>query len=161
MTVREIIIAVIGTRKPSPEESSLAEEVGRELAKNGITLICGGLGGVMEDTCRGARAEGGLTIGVIPGDDPKSANPYVQIPIVTGIGYARNVIIVKIAQAIIAVGGGYGTLTELGYALDSKKPVIGLKTWKFSRNNQMDKSIIRVNSAKEAVSKALKQVKRK
>jgi hypothetical protein len=71
------------------------------------------------------------------------------------------VIIVKTAQAIIAVGGGYGTLTELGYALDSKKPVIGLKTWKFSRNNQMDKSIIRVNSAKEAVSKALKQVKRK
>ena len=161
MTVREIIIAVIGTRKPSPEESSLAEEVGRELAKNGITLICGGLGGVMEDTCRGARAEGGLTIGVIPGDDPKSANPYVQIPIVTGIGYARNVIIVKTAQAIIAVGGGYGTLTELGYALDSKKPVIGLKTWKFSRNNQMDKSIIRVNSTKEAVNKALKQVKRK
>ena len=161
MTVREIIIAVIGTRKPSPEESSLAEEVGRELAKNGITLICGGLGGVMEDAYRGARAEGGLTIGVIPGDDPKSANPYVQIPIVTGIGYARNVIIVKIAQAIIAVGGGYGTLTELGYALDSKKPVIGLKTWKFSRNNQTDKSIIRVNSAKEAVSKALKQVKRK
>ena len=161
MTVREIIFAVIGTRKPSPEESSLAEEVGRELAKNGITLICGGLGGVMEDACRGARAEGGLTIGVIPGDDPKSANPYVQIPIVTGIGYARNVIIVKTAQAIIAVGGGYGTLTELGYALDSKKPVIGLKTWKFSRNNRMDKSIIRVNNAKEAVSKALKQVKRK
>ena len=161
MTVREIIIAVIGTRKPSPEESSLAEEVGRELAKNGITLICGGLGGVMEDACRGACAEGGLTIGVIPGDDPKSANPYVQIPIVTGIGYARNVIIVKTAQAIIAVGGGYGTLTELGYALDSKKPVIGLKTWKFSRNNQMDKSIIRANSAKEAVSKALKLVKRK
>ena len=161
MTVRETIIAVIGTRKPSPEESSLAEEVGRELAQNGITLICGGLGGVMEDAYRGARAEGGLTIGVIPGDDPKSANPYVQIPIVTGIGYARNVIIVKTAQAIIAVGGGYGTLTELGYALDSKKPVIGLKTWKFSRNNRMDKSIIRVNSAKEAVSKALKQVKRK
>ena len=161
MTAKEIIVAVIGTRKPSPEESTLAEEVGRELARNGITLICGGLGGVMEDACRGACAEGGLTIGVIPGDDVKSANPYVQIPIVTGIGYARNVIIVKTAQAIIAVGGGYGTLTELGYALDSKKPVIGLKTWKFFRNNQMDKSIIRVNSAKEAVSKALKLVKRK
>ena len=161
MTVREIIIAVIGTRQPSPEESKLAEEVGRELAKNGIALICGGLGGVMEDACRGACAEGGLTIGVIPGDDRKSANRYVQIPIATGIGYARNVIIVKTAQAIIAVGGGYGTLTELGYALDSKKPVIGLKTWKFSRNNRMDKSIIRAHNAKEAVSKALKLVKRK
>ena len=161
MTDREIIIAVIGTRQPSPEESKLAEEVGRELAKNGVALICGGLGGVMEDACRGAYAEGGLTIGVIPGDDRKSANRYVRIPISTGIGYARNVIIVKSAQAIIAVGGGYGTLTELGYALDSKKPVIGLKTWKFSRNNRMDKSIIRVNSAKEAVSKALQQVQRK
>ena len=161
MTDREIIIAVIGTRQPSPEESKLAEEVGRELAKNGIALICGGLGGVMEDACRGACAEGGLTIGVIPGDDRKSANPCVQIPIVTGIGYARNVIIIKSAQAIIAVGGGYGTLTEIGYALDSKKPVIGLKTWKFSRNNRIDKSIIRAHNAKEAVSKALKLVKRK
>ena len=161
MTAREIIIAVIGTRQPSPEESKLAEEVGRELAKNGIALICGGLGGVMEDACRGACAEGGLTIGVIPGDDRKSANPCVQIPIVTGIGYARNVIIIKSAQAIIAVGGGYGTLTEIGYALDSKKPVIGLKTWKFSRNNRIDKSIIRAHNAKEAVSKALKLVKRK
>ena len=80
----------------------------------------------MEDACRGARAEGGLTIGVIPGDDRKSANSYVQIPIVTGIGYARNVIIVKSAQAVIAVGGGYGTLTEIGYALDGKIPVIGI-----------------------------------
>jgi hypothetical protein len=161
MTDREIIIAVIGTRQPSPEESKLAEEVGRELAKNGVALICGGLGGVMEDACRGAYAEGGLTIGVIPGDDRKSANRYVRIPISTGIGYARNVIIVKSAQAIIAVGGGYGTLTEIGYALDSKKPVIGLKTWKFSRNNRMDKSIIRAHNAKEAVSKTLKLVKRK
>ena len=161
MTAREIIIAVIGTRQPSPEESKLAEEVGRELAKNGVALICGGLGGVMADACRGAHAEGGLTIGVIPGDDRKSANPYVQIPIVTGIGYARNVIIVKSAQAVIAVGGGYGTLTEIGYALDSKIPVIGLGTWKISRNNQLDKSIIRARNAKEAVNKALKLVKRK
>ena len=161
MTTREVIVAVIGTRQPSPEESKLAEEVGRELAKNGVALICGGLGGVMEDACRGAVAEGGLTIGVIPGEDRKSANPYVQIPIVTGIGYARNVIIVKSAQAVIAVGGGYGTLTEIGYALDSKIPVIGLGTWKISRNNQLDKSIIRARNAKEAVNKALKLVKRK
>ena len=161
MTVREVIVAVIGTRQPSPEESKLAEEVGRELAKNGVILICGGLGGVMADACRGARAEGGLTIGVIPGDDRKSANPYVQIPIVTGIGYARNVIIVKSAQAVIAVGGGYGTLTEIGYALDGKIPVIGLGTWKISRNNQLDKSIIRARNAKEAVNKALKLIKRK
>ena len=161
MTIREVIVAVIGTRQPSPEESKLAEEVGRELAKNGVALICGGLGGVMADACRGAHAEGGLTIGVIPGDDRKSANSYVQIPIVTGIGYARNVIIVKSAQAVIAVGGGYGTLTEIGYALDGKIPVIGLGTWKISRNNQLDKSIIRARNAKEAVNKALKLIKRK
>ena len=161
MTVKEIIIAVIGTRKPSPEEGQLAQEVGREFAKNGITLICGGLGGVMEEACRGAYAEGGLTIGVIPGDDRRSANPHVRIPIVTGIGYARNVIIIRSAQAVIAVGGGYGTLTEIGYALDGKIPVIGLKTWKISRNNQIDKSIIRADNAKQAVSKALKLIKRK
>jgi uncharacterized protein (TIGR00725 family) len=161
MTVKEIIIAVIGTRKPSPEEGQLAQEVGRELAKNGIALICGGLGGVMAEACRGACAEGGLTIGVIPGDDRKSANPHERIPIVTGIGYARNVIIIRSAQAVIAVGGGYGTLTEIGYALDAGIPVIGLKTWKISRNNQVDKSIIRADNAKQAVSKALKLIKRK
>jgi hypothetical protein len=161
MTVKEIIIAVIGTRKPSPEEGQLAQEVGRELAKNGIALICGGLGGVMAEACRGACAEGGLTIGVIPGDDRKSANPHVRIPIVTGIGYARNVIIIRSAQAVIAVGGGYGTLIEIGYALDAGIPVIGLKTWKISRNNQVDKSIIRADNAKQAVSKALKLIKRK
>ncbi len=160
MTAREtIIIAVIGTRQPSPEEATLAEEVGRELAKNGAVLVCGGLGGVMEAACRGACSEGGLTIGILPGDDAKSANPHVQIPIATGIGYARNAIIVKTAQAIIAVGGGYGTLTEIGYALDNKKPIIGLKTWKFSRNNHADKSIIRAHSAKESVKKALEMVK--
>jgi uncharacterized protein (TIGR00725 family) len=147
MTAREIvIIAVIGTRQPSTEEAKLAEEVGQEIAKNGAVLVCGGLGGVMEAACRGAFAEGGLTIGVLPGDDSKSANPNVQIPIVT-------------AQVIIAVGGGYGTLTEIAYALDNKKPIIGLKTWRFSRNNHADKSIIRARSAKEAVSKALRLVK--
>lgn len=161
MTTKETIIAVIGTRTPSPEEAKLAEEVGRELANHGAVLICGGLGGVMEAACHGACSEGGLTIGIIPSDDPKSANRYVKIPIATGIGYARNIIIVKSSQAIIAVGGGYGTLTEIGYALDSKIPVIGLGTWKISRNNQTDKSIIRVHNAKEAVIKALKLIKGK
>jgi hypothetical protein len=157
--MKEKIVAVIGTRTPSTEEAKLAEEVGRELAKNGVILICGGLGGVMEQACRGAFAEGGLTIGIIPDDDPKSANPYVKIPIATGMGYARNVIIVKSAQVIIAIGGAYGTLTEIGYALDSKVPVIGLRTWKISRNNQTDKSIIRVRNAREAVRQALKLIK--
>lgn len=158
-TKKTITIAVIGTRKPTPEEAQLAEEVGRELAKNGVTLICGGLMGVMEAACRGAHNEGGITIGILPGDDRNSANKFVQIPIATGIGYARNAVLVKSAQAAIAVGGGYGTLSEIAYALDAKIPVIGLKTWSLSRNGQKDKSIIVAKNAKTAVKKALNLIK--
>jgi uncharacterized protein (TIGR00725 family) len=149
------IIAVIGGRNPSKEEEETAEEVGRLLARHEAILICGGLTGVMEAACRGARSVGGLTIGVLPGNDASTANPHVQIPIVTNLGYARNVIVVKSARAVIAIGGGYGTLTEIGYALDLKIPVIGLKTWSLSRNHQIDKSIVRARNAKEAVKIAL------
>ncbi len=152
---RTKIIAVIGGSEPSPEEARLAEEVGRELGKQGATLVCGGLSGVMEAACRGASSEGGLTIGILPGDSSKTANPYVQIPIVTGIGYARNVAVVKSAQAVIAVGGSYGTLSEIAYALSSGIPVIGLNTWSLSRNGQQDNSIIPAQTAAEAVNKAL------
>ena len=149
------IIAVIGGSEPSTEEAKLAEEVGHELAKQGVVLICGGLGGVMEAACRGASSEGGATIGILPGDSPKAANPYVQIPIATGIGYARNVAVVKSAQAVIAVGGSYGTLSEIAHALQSGIPVIGLNTWSLSRNGQQDSSIILAQNATEAVNKAL------
>ena len=97
---KNIFIAVIGGSDCSPQEAKLAEAVGREIARHGAILVCGGLGGVMEAACRGASNEGGLTIGVLPGDNRLSANPYVQIPIVTGIGYARNVAVVKSAQAV-------------------------------------------------------------
>jgi hypothetical protein len=149
------IIAVIGGGQCSKEEARLAEEVGRQLAQRGATLICGGLGGVMEAACRGASSEGGTTIGVLPGDDSQSANPYVQIPIVTGIGYARNIAVVKSARAVIAIGGNYGTLSEISHALQSGIPVIGLNTWSLSRNGRQDKSIIPVQSPTEAVDKAL------
>ena len=109
-------IAVIGAEHPSQEEARLAEEVGRELARRGAILICGGLGGVMEAACKGASSEGGVTIGILPGDNPKTANPYVQIPIVTGIGYARNIIVVRTARAVIAIDGSYGTLSEIAHA---------------------------------------------
>jgi hypothetical protein len=147
------IIAVIGGRNPS--EAKLAEEVGKELARQGAILICGGLSGVMQAACEGAQSQGGITIGVLPGNDATTANPYVRIPIVTNLGYARNIIVVKSARAVIAIGGGYGTLTEIGYALDAKIPVIGLQTWSLSRNHQVDKSIVRARSAKEAIQKAL------
>ena len=148
-------IAVIGGGQCSKEEARLAEEVGRELARRGAILVCGGLGGIMEAACRGANLEGGTTIGILPGDDSQAANPYVQIPIVTGVGYARNIAVVKSAQAVIAIGGSYGTLSEISHALQSGIPVIGLNTWSLSRNGREDKSIIPAQSPAEAVDKAL------
>ena len=148
-------VAVIGGRECSPEEAQLAEEVGRELAKRGAILVCGGLGGIMEAACRGAKSEGGVTIGILPGDSRQAANVHVQIPIVTGIGYARNIIVVKSAQAVIAISGSYGTLTEISHALQNGIPVIGLNTWTISKNGQEDKSIIPAKSPAEAVTKAL------
>jgi len=148
-------IAVIGGGQPSPQEAQLAEEVGRELAKQGAILVCGGLGGVMEVACKGASSGGGVTIGILPGESRQAANPYVQIPIVTGIGYARNVAVVKSAQAVIAIGGSYGTLSEISHALQSGIPVIGLNTWSLSRNGQQDNSVILAQNPTEAVNKAL------
>ena len=155
LTGKNIFIAVIGGSDCSPQVAGIAEEVGSEIARRGAVLVCGGLGGVMEAACKGANSEGGLTVGILPGDNRLAANPYVQIPIVTGIGYARNVSVVKSARAVIAVGGSYGTLSEIGHALQSGIPVIGLGTWSISRNNQPDDSIIPAQDPAEAVDRAL------
>jgi len=149
------IVAVIGGNRCSSEAAQLAEEVGRELARQGAILICGGMGGVMEAACQGASAEGGVTIGILPGDKAQAANPYVQIPIVTGMGYARNIIVVKSAQAVIAIDGSYGTLSEISHALQNGIPVIGLNTWSLSKNGHQDNSIIPAQNPTEAVNKAL------
>jgi uncharacterized protein (TIGR00725 family) len=154
-----IIIGVIGGSEVSKEVYRLAEEVGREIARRKAALVCGGMGGVMEAASKGAIEEGGLTIGILPGDNRKDANPYVQIPIVTGIGYARNVAVVKSSQAIIAIDGSYGTLTEIGYALQSGIPVIGLNTWSLSIDDKVDKSIIPAKNPKDAVDKAIELIK--
>jgi uncharacterized protein (TIGR00725 family) len=156
-----MIIAVIGDSSCSPEEAKLAESVGELLAQRGATIVCGGLGGVMEAVCRGAKSKGGLTVGILPGEDSSMANSWVDIPVVTGIGKARNVAVVKSAQAVIAIGGGYGTLSEIAYALKSNIPVIGLNTWSLSRNGREDDSVIRVQSATEAVGKAISLAKRR
>jgi uncharacterized protein (TIGR00725 family) len=152
---KPITIAVIGGGQCTRKEARLAEEVGRELARRGAVLVCGGLGGVMEAACRGAGAEGGTTIGILPGEDSRTANPHVQIPIATGLGYARNIAVVRSARAVIAVGGSYGTLSEIGYALQAGTPVIGLNTWSLSRNGRNDNSIIPAQSPAEAVDRAL------
>jgi uncharacterized protein (TIGR00725 family) len=154
-----IFIGVIGGSDIPKKTYRLAEEVGREIGRRGAVLICGGMKGVMEAACKGASEAGGLTVGILPGDSRGQANPYVQIPIVSGIGYARNVAVVKSSQAIIAVDGSYGTLTEIGYALQSGIPVIGLGTWSLAIQGKADKNIIPAKNAKDAVEKAMKLIK--
>jgi len=155
-----MIIAVIGDSSCSSEEAKLAETVGELLAQQRVTIICGGLGGVMGAVCRGAKSKGGLTVGILPGQDASMANHWVDIPVVTGLGEARNVVVAKSAQAVIAIDGGYGTLSEIAYALKSNIPVIGLNTWSLSRNGREDDAIIRVQGAAEAVDKAISLAKR-
>ena len=155
MKEKLIFIAVIGGNDVSSQIEALAEDVGREIARQGAALVCGGLGGVMEAACRGADSEGGLTVGILPGENRLDANPYVKIPIATGIGYARNAAVAKSAQAVIAIDGSYGTLTEIAYALQSGIPVIGLDTWSIAINDHENTGIIRAANPKEAVEKAL------
>ena len=154
------VIAVIGGGRCSPADAVFAEVVGRELARRGVILICGGLGGVMEAACRGAAIESGMTIGLLPGMDPLAANPYVQIPIATGIGEARNISVANSAEAVIAIGGEFGTLTEIAYALKSGVPVIGLNTWSLSKSGEESTSIIVAEDAVDAVEKALSMARK-
>ena len=152
--MRKLIGVIGGTEAPS-DILALAEEVGRLIARSGSVLVCGGLGGVMEAACRGAREEGGLTVGILPGPAKEDANPHVDIAIATNLGYARNAIISQTSDALIAVGGRYGTLSEIAHALQSDIPVIGLNTWALAQKGQPDESIIVAQNPAEAVSKAL------
>lgn len=154
-------VAVVGGRRCSREESTLAEEIGAELARRRAVLVCGGLSGVMAACCRGAHSFDGLTVGILPGHRRQAANPYVDIPIVTGMGEARNVIVAKSVQAVIAIGGKYGTLTEIGHALLNGIPVIGLSTWSLARNSRYGKAIIVARDPRDAVDKALAAVEQK
>jgi uncharacterized protein (TIGR00725 family) len=120
---------VVGPGEASPEQTAAAEEVGALIARRGAVLVCGGLGGVMEAACRGARGAGGTTVGILPGLDRAAANPHVEVAIATGLGEARNALVVRAADALIAVGGAYGTLSEIALALKAGKRVIGIGTW--------------------------------
>ena len=119
-------MAVIG---PGDKPTVAAAEVGRLLAEQGVTLVCGGRGGAMEAACRGAKEADGLTVGILPGSDRSDANPFVDIVLPTGLGEARNALVVGAADVVIAIGGGYGTLSEIALALKAGKRVIGLGTW--------------------------------
>lgn len=123
------MIAVCGAGQADAPTAELADAVGYELANAGATLVCGGLGGVMEKACAGAKRGGGTTVGILPGTDPAAANPYVDIPIVTGMAQGRNAIIVHTADAVIALPGAFGTLSEIALAINMGKPVVTVGTW--------------------------------
>lgn len=146
------IIAVIGGGTCTKEAAAIAEQTGRLLAEQGAIVLCGGLGGVMEAVAKGAKANGGTTVGILPGADPAAANAYIDIPLATGLGEMRNFMIVRAAQALIAIGGGAGTLSELALAQRLGRPVVGLHD---SFRNAVD--IPRVDTAEAAVAWALER----
>jgi uncharacterized protein (TIGR00725 family) len=145
-------VAVIGAGTCSPQEAELAERVGVLLARANAVLVCGGLSGVMEAACRGARREGGLTVGILPGTDRSAANPHLAVAIASGLGELRNGLVVRASDAVVAVGGEFGTLSEIGFALKLGKRVVGLGTWELARRPD---AILRASGAEEAVRLAL------
>jgi uncharacterized protein (TIGR00725 family) len=149
------MVAVVGAGECDFETTTLAEEIGRLLAQRGFAIVCGGLGGVMAAVCRGAKTGGGLTIGILPGNDPVAANPWVDVPIATGLGETRNLLVVRAAQAVIAVGGEYGTLCEIAFALKIGKPVVGVRSWQLARQGTIQKAFVEVNTPSEAVEQCI------
>jgi len=150
-------IAVLGGSEVADPVIAMAEAVGAALASAGATVVCGGLGGVMEAACRGAKAADGLTVGLLPGRDPSAANPWVDVVITTGLGEARNALVVSSASVVIAVGGEYGTLSEIALALRSGTPVIGLGTWSLNRpDGDLDPGIVVMSDPIEAVAEAMR-----
>ncbi len=168
---KKICISVIGSGDEiSPEIAKIANEVGREIASRDAVLICGGLGGVMTEAAKGAKENGGLTIGILPGEDSGIANPFVDIAVPTGLGFARNVLVAYSGDAVIAVSGRLGTLSEISYAILKKKPVIGIHTWNLEQlSGRMltcearayGDSVIRCDNAKEAVGRAFDIIENK
>jgi uncharacterized protein (TIGR00725 family) len=150
-----VLIAVVGPATCDDNVAAVAQALGREIALRGAMLVCGGRGGVMEAACQGAQAAGGVTVGILPGEDRGQANAYLDVPIVTGLGEARNTIVVRTADAVIAVSGGYGTLSEIGFALKMGRPVIGLRTWELSQGGCPVEAVVEAGTPAEAVELAL------
>ena len=149
MAKNKIFIGVIGASDGSKDIYKLAEEVGERIAKAGAVLVCGGLGGAMEAASKGAKKGGGTTIGILPDIDKSQANPYIDFPIVTGLGEGRNLLVIRNSDVVIALPGEYGTLSEIAFSLKLGKPTIGLSTWDVSED------IIKVQNPEEAVKIAL------
>jgi len=144
------IVAVIGSRDCDATLYQMAQEVGRRVAEGGAILVCGGRGGIMEAACRGVAEAKGISVGILPGNDIADANDYVTVPIASGIGLARNYLIVRSATAAIAIGGQYGTLSEIAYCLQLGVPVFSLRSWDI-------KGVIPVETPEQAVDLALQE----
>jgi len=148
-------VAVIGPGDADPEAEAAAERLGLELGRRGAVLVCGGLGGVMAAACRGAKEAGGTTVGILPGIERSHGNPWLDVAVATGLGEARNALVVRAADALIAVGGGFGTLSEIGLGLKGGKTVVGLRTWELAARGRPVEAIVRAGSPEEAVEAAL------
>ena len=149
--MRTKLISVIGGSKCTPEEASLAEETGRQLVQAGFGLVCGGRGGVMEAACRGAWQAGGVTVGLLPGEAGGEGNAYLTIELPTGLGEARNVLVVRAGEAVIAIGGGLGTLAEIAHALRLGKRVIAMGSWQATAPDGAELPVLQAGSPAEAV----------
>lgn len=152
---RRRYVAVVGGAEASRPELARAREVGRALGEAGAVVVCGGLGGVMEAACRGAHEAGGLTVGLLPGRERGEANRHVDVALPTGLGEARNALVVAAADAVVAVGGEYGTLAEIALALKAGIPVVGLGTWDLVRHGVADTGIVVADDPVEAAALAL------
>ena len=148
-------VAVCGPARATKQEEAVAEEVGRLLAERGTVVVSGGLTGVMEASCRGAKSAGGTTLAILPGTDRREANDYADLSIPTGMGEMRNMLIVRAADAIIAVAGEFGTLSEVAFALKVEVPVVGLGTWELSKSGERVDAFELADDPQEAVEKAL------
>jgi uncharacterized protein (TIGR00725 family) len=154
-------IAVIGgsTIQESSDIYDMAYEIGKNIASEGAALICGGLSGIMEAACRGAKEAGGLTIGILPSTDEETANNWVDIRIPTGLGYARNALVVLSSHAVIAIDGAEGTLSEIGYAITFNKPLIGLNTWQIKPYKKIPAPLIQyADTPEKAVEMAMSSI---
>lgn len=147
-------VGVIGTGEYEPESYETAYKVGNLIASRGGVVICGGLGGVMEAACKGAKEAGGFSIAILPGFDRSEANPYATFAIATGLQEARNILIVRASDALVAIGGGFGTLSEIGFALKMKKKLVLINSWQcYDKERKFEKSVIFAKNAEEAVEK--------
>ncbi len=155
MSAGRVHVSVVGAGECDGRDASQAEEVGRLLAERDAVLVCGGRTGVMEAACRGARSAGGTTVGILPGPDRREANPHVEIALPTGMGELRNGLVARAGDAVIAIGGEYGTLSEIGFALKLGRPVVGLRSWELARGGRRDGAIVEAGDPAEAVERAL------